>query len=157
MPRTLNRRQLILVSLLTLACRPVPPRSDETTAPITPESGVTITLDRARYSQGSRVEMRVTNHTSDTVGFNPCTRSVERRQGDGWVTVPEPDRVCTMQIWLLSPHDSRAGTTELPGSLARGTYRLSLILTREKTAQSGGAPPTPAPTIQAVSTLFEVE
>jgi Big-like domain-containing protein len=115
------------------------------------ESGVTIDLDRNSYPASSRVEMRVTNHTSVPLGFNPCTRSIERREGDVWVIVPEPGRVCTMQISLLRPHESRTGTTELPASLARGMYRLALTLTRE----DGGAPPARSP-IRAVTAPFRV-
>ncbi|MDQ3949904.1 MAG: hypothetical protein M3282_06135 [Gemmatimonadota bacterium] len=148
MSRTFSPRAFALVAMVAIACQPMPPRSEEPGAP--PASGVMITLDRTRYAPGSRVEMRVTNHTSETRGFNPCTRSVERRQGDSWVMVPEPGRVCTMEIWLVNPHGSRAGTTELPAWLPRGTYRLALILTRE-----GGGPP--APTVRALSEPFQVE
>ena len=138
-------------SMMAIACQPLPARSD-TGAPAPGESDVTISLDRTRYSAGGRVEMRLTNHTNATLGFNACTRSVERREGNAWVSVPEPGRVCTMQIWLLRPHESRAATTELPASLTRGTYRLALMLTREDAAQ-----PTTSPAIRAVSGPFQVE
>jgi hypothetical protein len=157
MPRMFSLRAVMLLSTMAFACQPMPPRSDETGPPAAPESGVTIALDRTSYAAGSRVEMRVTNHTNATLGFNPCSRSVERRQGDAWITVPEPGRVCTMELWLLSPHGSRTGTTEIPPSLARGSYRLALTLTRENTAEGGGAPRTPSATVRAVSEPFQVE
>jgi hypothetical protein len=137
-------------SMMAIACQPLPPPLD-TGAAARSESDVTISLDRASYSAGSRVEMRLTNHTNATLGFNPCSRSIERREGNAWVMVPEPGRVCTMELWLLRPHESRAGATELPVSLTRGTYRLGLMLTREDAAA-----PTTSPAIRAVSAPFEV-
>jgi hypothetical protein len=138
-------------SMMAIACHPLPVPSD-TGAPAPGESDVTISLDRTSYSAGSRVEMRLTNHTNAALGFNPCSRSIERREGNAWVTVPEPGRVCTMELWLLRPHESRAGTTELRASLTRGTYRLALMLTRED-----AAPPTTSPAIRAVSAPFQVQ
>jgi hypothetical protein len=155
-PHIFSPRAFALVAIMAFACQPMPPRSEQTGTPAAPESGVTIVLDRSSYTAGSRVEMRITNHTGGTLGFNACTRSIERRQGDTWVTVPEPGRVCTMQISLLSPHSSRTDTTELPASLTRGTYRLALMLVRENTAQGGEAPRTPAATVRAVSEPFQV-
>ena len=151
MPSLRRLHTIAFASMVTIACRPMPPRSD-TGAPVPGESSVTIDLDRNSYLAGSRVEMRITNHTSATLGFNACFRSIERREGDVWVTVPEPGRVCTMQISLLRPHESRTATTDLPASLARGTYRLALRLTRE----DGGAP-AQSPAIRAVTAPFHVQ
>lgn len=138
-------------SIAAIGCQTMLPGSDIGGSPT---SGVTIDLDRSSYSAGNRVQLRVTNHTNETVGFNPCTRIIERRQADSWVTVPEPGRVCTMQIYLVSPHGSRTDNTELPAWLPRGTYRLALTLTRETT---GGAQPTPPAMIRAVSGQFQVQ
>jgi hypothetical protein len=147
--RTLRTFALALASAAAIACQTVPPGSD-TGGGSPPQTGVTIDLDRTSYRAGSRVTMRVTNHTNETLGFNPCTRIVERRQGDSWVMVPEPGRVCTMQIYLLNPHATRTETTELPSWIPRGTYRLALVLTRENAG-------VPAPTVRAVSGAFQVE
>ena len=139
-------------SLVAIACQSLPPTSDTggSTPPASPAPGVTIDLDRTTYSPGSRVELRVTNHTNETLGFNPCTRSVERLLRNAWVTVSEPARVCTMQLYILNPHASRTEATELPASLQRGTYRLALTFTREN---AGAAPAT----IRGVSRAFQVE
>jgi hypothetical protein len=146
---TQTLRTFALASAAAIACQTVPPGSD-TGGGGSPQTGVTIDLDRTSYRAGSQVTMRVTNHTNETFGFNPCTRIVERRQGDSWVTVPDPGRVCTMQIYLLNPHATRTETTELPSWIPRGTYRLALVLTREG-AGGGG------PTVRPVSGAFEVQ
>ena len=145
----------IAVSFLS-ACSPATPSGD-TGSPSpqqSPASGVVIALDRASYSPGSRVELRLTNHTTDRLGFNPCTRSIERRVGGAWTLILERDRVCTMQLYLLEPHATRVESTDLPASLERGTYRLVLSFTRENT---GVTPPTPAPAFRVVSGEFLVE
>jgi Big-like domain-containing protein len=146
---TRTLRTFALASVAAIACQTVPPQSD-TGGGSPPGTGVAIDLDRTSYRAGSQVRMRLTNHTDETVGFNPCTRIIERRQGDSWVTVPEPGRVCTMQLYLLSPHATRTETTELPSWIPRGTYRLALVLTRENAG-------VPAPTVRAVSGAVQVE
>jgi hypothetical protein len=116
-----------------------------------PTTGVVIALDRTTYSPGSQVQLRITNHTTDQLGFNPCTRSIERRAGNGWTLIVERERVCTMQLYLLEPHATRVESTDLPVSLERGMYRLVLSFTRE----NAGA--TPPPPMRVVSPEFQVE
>ena len=142
---------LALASTFALACRSTP-QSDGGTATLA--SGVTIELDRTTYNPGSPVRLRITNHTNETLGFNPCTRSLERRQGDRWSLIVEAGRVCTMRLYLLNPHATRTEPTELPSTLDRGTYRLVLSFTRET---PGVTPQTPAATIRATSPTFEVQ
>jgi hypothetical protein len=142
--------------IIASACQPMSPRAD-TGAPPTQESpatGVTIDLDRTTYRAGDQVWLRVTNHTADQLGYNPCTRSIERRSNDSWALIVEPARVCTMQLFLLNAHASRTDATDLPSSLDRGTYRIALGFTRET---PGVTPQTPASTIRAVSAPFQVE
>jgi hypothetical protein len=142
-----------LTGILAGACMPAAPRPDTGAgaAEQAPASGATIGLDRGSYAPGSRVELRLTNHTSDQLGFNPCTRSIERQLANGgWTLIVERDRVCTMQLYLLEPRVTRVESTDLPPSLERGTYRLVLSFTRENAG-------TPAPSFRAVSGAFRVE
>jgi hypothetical protein len=150
---TRTLRTFALASAAAIACQTVPPGSD-TGGGSAPQAGVTIDLDRTSYRAGGQVTMRVTNHTNETLGFNPCTRSIERRQDDAWALILESGRVCTMQLYLLSPNATRTEATELPPTLERGTYRLALAFSRES---SGVTPQTPASTIRAVSAPFEVQ
>ena len=147
MPYTTNL--LTLTSTFALACQPTPQPGASTAA-----TGVTIDVDRVSYAAGDRVELRITNHANETLGFNPCTRSIERRQGDAWSLIVEADRVCTMQLYLLDAHATRTEATELPARLERGTYRLVLTFTRES---AGVTPGTPASTIRATTPTFQVQ
>ena len=115
----------------------------------TPASGgVTLTLDRASYAPGAPVTMRITSQTRDTLGFNQCSsRTIERQEGNGWVPVREPQRMCTMELRLLMPNETQTATTDLPATLSAGTYRMVLRLGRQST--QGGE-------VRAVSTPFRV-
>ena len=143
---------IALAGAIAAGCTPAVPQPDTGTGAgeRASVSGVTIGLDRASYSPGSRVELRLTNHTGDQLGFNPCFRSIERQAASGWTLIVERDRVCTMQLYLLEPRATRVESTDLPTSLERGTYRLVVSFTRENAG-------TPAPSFRAVSAAFRVE
>ena len=113
-----------------------------------PSGGVTLTLDRASYAPGATATMRITSQTRDTLGFNQCSsRAIERQDGSRWVPVPEPNRMCTMELRLLMPNETQTATTGLPATLSAGTYRMVLKLGRQST--QGGE-------VRAVSTPFRV-
>src|SRR5688500_16476859 len=100
---------LAAACIIAIGCRPMPPRAD-TVVPApqqNPATGVAVDLDRTTYRAGDQVWLRVTNHTADQLGYNPCTRSIERRNNDSWALIVEPARVCTMQLYLLNAHASR--------------------------------------------------
>lgn len=147
-------QSLVLASAMAIACQRTPPGADAGAPPTqaSQPSGVTIALDRTSYSRGDRVQLSVTNHTTDQLGYNPCTRSIERQQGTGWSLIVEPGRVCTMQLYLLNAHTTRTDPTELPPNLNPGTYRIALAFTRE----SPGANPQTATPIRVVSAPFQV-
>lgn len=111
------------------------PGSDVTTP-------VTVTVERATYAPGSEVTLRIANRSDQRFGYNACTRTVERESGASWVMVPEPDRVCTMELRILEARSTVTARTELPRSLDQGRYRLLLSLLREPDAPAapGGQP-----------------
>lgn len=170
------RRVLMAIAAATVAmsssCRPSrSPESDasdsaqpsaRTDSAVTPAAGgsasadsVSLRTDKRTYRAGEQVTLTLENRSASTYAFNPCTRSVEREAGGAWTPVPEPDRVCTMEAWILDPRGTRTGTTELPARLAPGRYRAVLRLTVES---SPGAPPAgpPAPALNVASAAFEV-
>jgi hypothetical protein len=133
-----------LTAAVQVACQQTPPAADTS-----PSVGVALELDRTSYSPGSQVQLRATNHTNDQLAYNPCTRSIERRQNDTWSLIVEADRVCTMQAYLLNAHQTRTDPTDLPSTLDRGTYRMALGFSRQVPGATG--------TIRAVSLPFQVE
>jgi hypothetical protein len=97
---------------------------------------VQVSSDRSGYRAGESLTLTVHNGSADTVTFNPCTRALEREQSGRWSAVSEPQRICTMEAWILAPGEQRAGPTELPADLAAGRYRAVLAFTVES-AKSG--------------------
>ena len=111
--------------------------------------GVTIALDRAQYAAGDPVALRIENRSGGGLGYNACTRAVERREGASWVAVKE-DRICTMELRLLANGETASERTELPSPLPAGEYRIALAMSREEPAPAGAGP------IRATSAAFQV-
>jgi hypothetical protein len=119
------------------ACTPAPPVDAPPHSP-TLEGGVQVVTDRPSYRTGDPLTLTVYNGSADRIAFNPCTRSLEREQAGGWLAVAEPQRICTMEAWILGPGERRAGPTELPADLAPGRYRAVLAFTLESADPSAG-------------------
>jgi hypothetical protein len=119
-----------------------------------PSDAVTLRLDRTAYGAGAIVTMRVANHTPDTLGYNQCSnRVVEQQKGASWDAHDEPDRVCTMELRLLMPHETQTARTDLPATLPNGTFRIVLSLTAQRSTPSDEPPAV----VKAVSPSFRVD
>ena len=142
----------------TVGCGPAVPGTEQPSAGRDTTNGaaadsasvaVELRTDRTRYVPGDAVSVTLVNHSSDTYTFNPCTRTLERETSGGWTSISEPQRVCTMQAYILEPRQTRTETTELPDTLAPGRYRMVISLTREGVA-AGSEP------VRAVSGVLSV-
>jgi hypothetical protein len=111
---------------------------------------VLLRTDKAQYGAGEQMTLTLENRSASSYAFNPCTRSVEREEGGAWTPVPEPDRMCTMEAWILDAKGTRTGTTELPTPLAAGRYRVVVRLTVESPGGASGS------AVTAVSDPIEV-
>jgi hypothetical protein len=133
----------------TWACAPAPPARSPAGSSAG-AGGVEVTTDRSRYGPGDPLTLTVHNGGADTLAFNPCTRTIERESDGGWSPVSEPQRICTMEAWILAPGERRAGPTELPAELPPGRYRAALAFTVEGAHGSGSR-------VEARSAPFSVE
>jgi hypothetical protein len=153
---------LLTLVLALAACQPASEPADSapppevrgetptsTPSPAAPTGPVELRTDRTSYAPGGQVGLTIVNGGTAGYSFNPCTRAVQREVNGAWEPVPEPDRVCTMEAWLLEPGATRTATTELPASLAEGRYRLAISL-------SPGSQPAPATPVIATSAPFTV-
>ena len=144
---------LALLALLAAGCRAPAVESDTAApaqpapAPSMPGSDVRIALDRASYRSGDDVKLTITNSSQRNLGYNACTRVVERESNGAWTAVPEPERVCTMELRLLNRGESVTEQTDLP-AVSRGRYRIALQFHDES---ASGAP------VRALSAPFAVE
>ena len=114
--------------------RPAPSGAAGDTAAVRADS-VTLRTDKTRYRAGEAMTLTLENRSASSYAFNPCTRAIEREENATWTTVPEPDRMCTMEAWILEPKATREGPTELPTPLTPGRYRVVVRMTKE---QPGG-------------------
>jgi hypothetical protein len=117
-------------------------------------SPIAITVDRETYSPGAEVGLRIENRSDSRFGYNACPRRVEREADSGWVTIPEPDRVCTMEIRMVEPRSTKTDRTDLPGALEPGRYRLLISFLQEP--EAGAAPGEPR-RVLAASNVFRVQ
>ena len=135
-----------LVLVAHAACRPGAPggaRSDTAKPSTSAGAGtsaasgtvrtdsVVLRTDKAQYHAGEQMTLTFENRSASSYTFNPCQRSVERETGGSWSAVPEEGRMCTMEAWILDPHGTRSGPTELPASLAPGRYRVVVRMSVE--------------------------
>ena len=56
---------------------------------------------------------------------------LERRIGEGWVSLEESERVCTLEGWILELGDRTEATADVAASLPSGEYRLRYGFWRE--------------------------
>jgi len=145
---------LCLLLAVGSACRPgAPARTANDTAKPSTSAGagesaasgaakadsVTLRTDKTRYRSGERMTLTFENRSANSYAFNPCQRSIEREAGGSWSAVPEEGRMCTMEAWILEPHATRSGPTELPASLAPGRYRVVVRMSVEGAAEAASA------------------
>ena len=124
---------------------PTPTPTDST--PMT-STGVNITLDRAQYRPRDMVTLTIDNVSGRDLGYNACTRRIEREAAGRWAEVPEPDRVCTMELRLLARGEKVTERTDLP-ALSAGRYRITVAFSDQS--------PTPGAAIRAVTAPFTVQ
>ncbi len=72
------------------------------------------------------VEIRLTNASSASWGYNPCSSPrLQRREGDAWLDQPDPLILwCTADVYMLRAGAVHTVTYGAPIGLAAGTYRL---------------------------------
>lgn len=119
---------------------------------------IALELDRTRYAPGGTVNVRIVNRDDAGYGFSACQRTVERRRGGEWFTVPEEGRVCTMMLQLLGARQTVMAETELPTPLDAGEYRIAITFSREEAPAPGRDTPLPAPAPSRIASApFRVE
>ena len=161
--RNENRRLLACAFVTAIAgagaaCTPATPGSSRTDSGAAPSAStpsmsdttasnaagmradsVTLRTDKSQYRAGEQMTVTLQNASASSYSFNPCTRTIEREAGSSWTAVPDEGRMCTMQAWILDPHGTRSGPTELPASLTPGRYRVVIRLTPEPPSSGSGA------------------
>ena len=100
---------------------------------------VVLRTDKTRYRAGEAMTLTLENRSASSYAFNPCTRAIEREENATWKAVSEPDRMCTMEAWILEPRGTLEGPTELPTPLEPGRYRVVVRMSKEQPAGEASA------------------
>lgn len=90
---------------------------------------VTLDVEPWTASAGDSVTLTLRNTLSETVGYNLCTSSLERRVGYDWQAVPS-ERACTMELRTLGPDDQASYVIRLEPTTQAGEYRFRTAVTR---------------------------
>lgn len=90
--------------------------------PITsdPASAVTLRVTPASVAAGGTITLTLANGSTQGVGYNLCTSSIETSAGQ---SVPN-DAMCPMLVRTLAPGQSTTFDYDLPASMAAGTYQI---------------------------------
>lgn len=96
---------------------------------------------------GSVLQVTFTNTVDREFWFNPCERVVQRREGEGWVLLPEELRMCNSMAYILRPNAERHEGVDVPADLGPGEYRFVFTMR---------APATPDVAHRPASTAFVV-
>lgn len=107
---------------------------------LTRADSIVLRTDKAQYRPGEAMTLTFENRSGSPYTFNPCTRTIEREAGGTWTALPDEGRMCTMQAFILAPHGTQTGTTELPSPLAPGRYRVAVRMTLDQPGREGMAP-----------------
>ena len=118
-------RTLMIASAI---CTTVVACSDNNFEPVPYElsegAAVRITITAGAQGPGARVSISVHNQSAMEYVWNPCVRTLERRNAADWGSVDEGERICTLEGWVLRPQTRTDATTDLPALLPPGEYRL---------------------------------
>jgi hypothetical protein len=120
------KRLVLGVWALLAACSGGKAPDNGSAAPAAPDVGIHISTDRTGYTLGAKVAISIHNARTSQFAFNPCTRTFEHEAGAAWSLVTEPNRICTMEAWLLDPGATRAATIDIPHGIPGGHYRIAI-------------------------------
>lgn len=116
-----------------------------------PGKRVAASVVQGTFLSGEPVNVTISN-LSDVTLFYPdgfCKTELQRRDGTGWMTVPDPSVGCPIALDFLEPGQTVVHQYRLPKGVAVGTYRLSMPMPMPEEAA--------APEPELLTPTFKVE
>ena len=110
--------------LLLAACSPGSSPEDQDNLNSVHRLPIRLNTESPDYHAGDELGFLVSNSGLKNYSYNSCSRIIQRDSAGHWVTVAEPNRICTLEADLIDSHGVRNEGTELPANLAPGNYRL---------------------------------
>lgn len=114
---------------------------------------VQVAVGEGPYRAGETIALRLVNRTSLTLGYNACTRTLQRDAAGVWLTVADTGRICTLELRLLPPGAAQTAMTLLQSQLTPATYRVVLNFSPQLESARAGA----TQSINAASNGFRVQ
>jgi hypothetical protein len=90
---------------------------------------VVLTPARSVFSAGETVTARLSNGSSDSIGYGACALRAERHNGSQWELAGPESVGCTMQLILLGANSERTLELRFGTPLSAGEYRLRFYYT----------------------------
>ncbi len=107
----------LLLALDTTACHAAAPAADTDT--------LMLHTDRRIYSAGQEVRLTLNNQLQQPVGVNLCASTLERREKNRWIVVPQPPgEACPMLLRILGPGETDEHGFRFDRALPAGEYRF---------------------------------
>ena len=136
---------ILIAPLLLAGCRSAPSGEED-------RQVLRIDVLEPTLVPGTSAEVQLENLSDRTIGFNLCSKVVERADGDTWIPLPETHpEACTLELNVLAAGETVVQTVEIPAGLERGPHRIVF----EGISFEQGDPVIP-PT-ERVSDSFEIE
>lgn len=117
-------RRVVPLMMVLIGCAAPRPAADA--------GAVTLVVEPAQVAPGDSVTLRLTTTLGDSVGYNLCSSTLQRRLVNDWQPVPS-DRICTMELRTLAPGDTARFTVRLSDGLDPGEYRYHLRVLKAQT------------------------
>jgi len=99
------------------------------------------------FSAGAIADVRFANAGTEGWWHNPCQRTVERRDGDAWVSLGEELRVCIAVVHPLEGGAEDMHGVDIPADAQPDTYRFRFHFMSQR---------TDGPAVVVPSSSFEV-
>lgn len=92
-----------------------------------PESGISLGILGDSFEPGAQIFLILNNESSDDVGYNLCLHDLERRVDGEWESL-QIERICTLELRILTPGGSAVTALDLPDPLPDGEYRFRVAV-----------------------------
>lgn len=104
--------------LISIGCNPL--------GPFDADADLIFSVTGAEWATGDTIQVVLRNESSRRLGYNLCTKTLERRVDGQWGSVqslPE-NTVCTLQLEILDAGESALGGLVVHPFIEPGTYRF---------------------------------
>ncbi len=138
---TFRRASVALAAVLTLAsCGSTDAPPGIVSAGLHPSPDeVSATVLTRGITAGAAVDVKFVNRGRVAIMMHhPCTRRVERRDGDGWTLLPSELRLCIAEVYKLRAGSEEVKVTDVPIDVTPGEYRFRFPVTFEARSAVAG-------------------